>query len=68
MRKPTVTAAYHESYDFRGAFWFPVIPGAGKSEDWYLLVKYRHGSLDEMFTRMWHRDLSISSGILLLLV
>lgn len=61
-------SAYDKSYDFRGAFWFPVIPGAGKSEDWYLLVKYRHGSLAEMFTHMWHRDLSISFGILLLLV
>ena len=61
-------AAHARSYDFRGAFWFPVIPGAGKGEDWYLLVKYRHGSLDEMFARIWHRDLSISFGILLLLV
>ena len=61
-------SAYVKSYDFRGAFWFPVIPGAGKGEDWYLLVKYRHGSLDEMFARVWHRDLAISFGILLLLV
>ena len=57
-----------KSYDFRGAFWFPVIPGGGDGEDWYLLVKYRHGSLDEMFTRVWHRDLGVSFGILLLLV
>lgn len=61
-------SATDRSYDFRGAFWFPVIPGAGNGEDWYLLVKYRHGSLDEMFARIWHRDLGISVGILLLLV
>ena len=61
-------AAHAKSYDFRGAFWFPVIPGGGDGEDWYLLVKYRHGSLDEMFAHIWHRDLGISFGVLLLLV
>jgi signal transduction histidine kinase len=65
---PQDYSAHSKSYDFRGAFWFPVMPGARSGEDWYLLVKYRHGSFDEMFAREWHRNLAISFGVLLLLV
>ena len=57
-----------QSYNFRGAFWFPIIYSQPGNQDWYLIVKHRHGSLNESFSRLRRRDLAIGYGILLLLV
>ncbi len=57
-----------KGFDFRGAFWFPVIHIASSNADWYLVAKHRHGSLSDIFARVHRRDLAIGYGILLLLV
>src|ERR1700730_5997205 len=52
-----------------GISWFQLLPGTPESQDWQLVVKHRRGGpLGAFAAEMRRRDLTISFGVLLLLV
>ena len=53
--------------DFAAPVWFDVIRYSPSERDWYLIIKPRRGSLEDIVSSSRRRDLSISFGVLLLL-
>ena len=53
--------------DFAAPVWFDVIRYVPGERDWYLLIKPRRGSLEDIVASSRRRDLSISFGVLVLL-
>ena len=53
--------------DFAAPVWFDVIHYTPGERDWYLIIKPRRGSLEDIVASSRRRDLSISFGVLVLL-
>jgi signal transduction histidine kinase len=56
-----------EKAGYTGPMRIAVIPVSGSDNDWQLLVRHRRRSLEAMVTGLRHRNLAISSGVLLVL-
>lgn len=54
--------------NFSAPVWFPVIHYEQKDQPWMLVVQHRTGPLEAIARSIWHRNLFISSVVLLLLV
>ena len=66
--EPLMTSVQKGSWrNFAAPVWFDVIRYSPAERDWYLIIKPRRGSLEDIVSSGRRRDLSISFGVLLLL-